>query len=360
MEVSYNRNYYKCSLHYLKNICISIFYYPLCGGDVIARYKLGASIMDADGKTYNKGTGMELGNPSAIHIDEKLVQALLSEQFPEFSSLDVSFVKPQGWDNRTFRIGDDKLARLPSSSKYRHQVLKEYEWLPFLSSAITLDIVHPVALGKPSSIYPFHWLINKWIPGVTLASTENVDTKLVVSGLVSFLDNLQRVDTIEAPEPGLHNFYRGGSLEVYSSEMQQAISLIDDAEIHLKKQLEVIWSKAIGSRWEHDPVWLHGDLSAGNILVRDGRIAGIIDFGQAGIGDPACDLAIAWNFLNAESRISFRKHTNFDKHTWQRAMGWSAWKAAIVYSGMTDSNALEMNAVGLTLKNILEDAKNLA
>lgn len=132
------------------------------------------------------------------------------------------------------------------------------------------------------------------------------------------------MDTANGPVPGAHNFHRGGRLAAYASEMNQAIPKITDRKE--REVAEKLWSEALLSQWSKAPVWVHGDIAVGNILVREGKLAAVIDFEQLAIGDPACDLAIAWNFFAGESRKQFKKTVSLDQNTWVRALGWTLWK----------------------------------
>ena len=139
-----------------------------------------------------------------------------------------------------------------------------------------------------------------------------------------FLDEFHQINSTDGPLPGLHNFYRGGELAAYDDEMRQCIPLIQNK--HDKHIAEQLWNDALSSSWQNPPVWVHGDIAVGNLLVNHGKLCAVIDFGQLAIGDPACDLAIAWNFFTGESRNAFRAALPLDKNTWIRALGWTLWK----------------------------------
>ncbi|ARG97094.1 aminoglycoside phosphotransferase family protein [Legionella micdadei] len=259
-----------------------------------------------------------------VKIDTCLVQKLIAEQLPQWQSLPIYPVVQSGWDNRTFHLGEEMVIRLPSAQEYEPQIEKEYKWLPWLSKQLSFQITQPIALGKPSSTYPWHWSINRWIEGES-ASRQNIhDMKSFAKALGKSLKELQSLNSTGGPAAGAHNFYRGGFLNAYDHEMQLAIPKIKNApEQNLAASL---WQQAISSEWQVSPVWVHGDIAVGNILVRNGRFHALIDFGQLAIGDPACDLAIAWNLFSAEERSVFKDAIQLDKHTWVRALGWAFWK----------------------------------
>ncbi|HHT0593512.1 TPA: phosphotransferase [Legionella anisa] len=119
--------------------------------------------------------------------------------------------------------------------------------------------------------------------------------------------------------------------------------------------LSLMWSEALSEPWQGDPVWIHGDIAAGNLLVKEGRFCAVIDFGQLAIGDPACDLVIAWTFFKEESRNTFRKVFQLDKATWARARGWALWKALIVCAKLTGTNPLDIEKSWNVIKEIISD-----
>lgn len=259
-----------------------------------------------------------------IKIDTFLVQKLIAEQFPQWQSLPIYQVAQSGWDNRTFHLGEEMVIRLPSDKEYEPQIEKEYKWLPWLSKQLSFEITQPIALGKPSSIYPWHWSINRWIEGESASRLNIHDMKGFAETLGKCLKEFQSLDATEGPLAGAHNFYRGGSLKAYDQEMQRAIPKIKKA--YEQTLAASLWQRAISSEWQLKPVWVHGDIAVGNILVRKGRFHALIDFGQLAIGDPACDLAIAWNLFSAEERSLFKDAVQLDNDTWMRALGWAFWK----------------------------------
>jgi len=263
-------------------------------------------------------------NEAKVKIDVSFVQRLIREQFPEWADLQIKPVESSGWDNRTFHLGKDMMARLPSNAEYASQVEKEQHWLPILKPHLPLAIPKPIAMGKPTSEYPWHWSIYQWLEGETASTNCITDLNHFAEILANFLKALQQCDTTDAPIAGPNNFYRGGPLNVYDVDTRKAIAQIDDEK--LADTLTVIWEKALDSTWQKDPVWIHGDIAVSNLLVTNGELSAVIDFGQLAIGDPACDLAIYWMFLSGESQKIFRKVLNLDSNTWDRARGWVLWK----------------------------------
>ncbi|BET36542.1 MULTISPECIES: aminoglycoside phosphotransferase family protein [Wolbachia] len=270
-------------------------------------------------------------------VDAAFVHRLVVTQFPQFKDLSICQIVPGGWDNRTFRLGDHMLVRMPSAAKYAMQVEKEQKWLPRLAPLLPLSIPKPLAMGESCEGYPWQWSIYQWIDGNTAASVHIADLNNFATSLAQFLAALQRIDTTDGPLPGPHNFYRGGVLTTYNAETKQAIAVLKD-RIDANAAIE-LWEAALASAWKGLPVWVHGDVSAGNLLVQEGKLSAVIDFGGLGIGDPACDLMIAWTLLRGESRKIFRAMLPLDASTWTRGRAWALWKALADIT--TNTNAVE-------------------
>ena len=160
-------------------------------------------------------------------IDVALVERLITAQFPQWADLQITPAVPQGWDNKTFRLGTEMSVRLPSAAPYAQQVEKEHRWLPELAPHLPLPIPVPLAKGAPAEGYPFNWSVYQWLEGET-ASTERIDDLIeFATTLADFLAALQRIDPAGGPPPGRHNFFRGGPLAVYDAETRQAIAALD-------------------------------------------------------------------------------------------------------------------------------------
>jgi aminoglycoside phosphotransferase (APT) family kinase protein len=269
-------------------------------------------------------------------IGVEIVRALIDAQFPQWSHLAIEPVAPGGWDNRSFRLDREMVVRLPSAELYADQVEREQHWLPRLAAHLPLEIPAPLAMGHPAFGYPWRWSIRRWIEGETVS----LDASSAIAGDVAgFLVALQAIDPSDGPPPGAHNFFRGGDLRTYDAQTRKAIAIlegrIDSADT------TKTWEGALATRWERAPVWVHGDIAAGNLLVRDGKLAAVIDFGNMAVGDPACDLAVAWTLFSGEPRSTFRAMLPFDDASWARARGWALWKALIVAAGLSTTNAIE-------------------
>ena len=260
-------------------------------------------------------------------IDAALVRRLIAQQFPQWADLPVTPVKIDGWDNRTYRLGTELTARLPTHESYTAAIDKEHEWLPVLAPYLPVAIPEAVAKGSPGEGYPYHWAIRRWIDGET-ATVENIaDLDEFARSIAEFILALQSVDATGGPVAGAHSFYRGAPPEYYHDETVEALAVLKGRiDTDLARE---VWDAALATSWDRPPVWFHGDIASGNLLVRDGRLSAVIDFGTSGVGDPACDLVIAYTFFAGDSRETFRAAVGQDRDTWARARGWALWKALI-------------------------------
>lgn len=246
-------------------------------------------------------------------------------QFPQWADLPVVPVGLGGWDNTTFRLGDELCVRLPSADGYVAQVEKEHRWLPVLGGQLPVAIPEPVAMGRPDDGFPRPWSIYRWISGNPASVGPIADLTAFAAELAGFLAALYAIDATGGPTAGTHNFFRGGPVGTYDGETRASMELLAD-EIDAEAATAV-WEEALASTWDRPPVWVHGDVAASNLLVARGHLRAVIDFGCAGVGDPACDLVMAWTFFARESSAAFRSGLGFDDATWARGRGWALWKA---------------------------------
>jgi aminoglycoside phosphotransferase (APT) family kinase protein len=260
-------------------------------------------------------------------ITAAVAAGLVAEQFPQWADLPVVPVSLNGWDNSTFRLGDAFSVRLPSHERYVAQVEKEHRWLPELAPQLPLPIPEPIALGRPSKTFPRPWSIYRWIDGDQARVDDIADPSEFARDLADFLVALYAIDARRGPEPGAHSFGRGGPLERYDADSRGALTVLaDDIDAVTASQ---VWEAALASAWHSPPVWVHGDVAPSNLLVMDGQLAAVIDFGCSAVGDPACDLVVAWTFFSGESADAFRSGLALDDATWSRGRGWALWKAVI-------------------------------
>jgi len=263
-----------------------------------------------------------------VNITAELASQLVREQFAQWGHLPVEPVLPGGHDNRTFRLGSHLAVRMPSHTRYEPQVEKEYRWLPYLAGHLSIPVTEPQAMGSPGAGYPLKWSVNRWLPGRP-ALYYTGDKSALATDLASFLQSLWSIPVNAGPLAGQHNFYRGGPLSVYDGETRQAIQVLEDPIDD--GACRRIWEQALDSTWDQRPVWVHGDVAPGNLLLDQGKLCGVIDFGCMGVGDPACDLVMAWTYFQGSSRQRFMDALPVDASTWNRARGWALWKALITY-----------------------------
>jgi aminoglycoside phosphotransferase (APT) family kinase protein len=288
-----------------------------------------------------------------VAIDIPLVRRLIAAQFPQWDGLPVRPVQPGGWDNRTFRLGDRMSVRMPSRPCYALQVEKEQRWLPRLAPLLPLPIPTPLAMGEPGEGYPWNWSVYGWLDGEVASPGKIGDPSAFAEALAEFLLALQRIDPTGGLAPGEHNFFRGGPLATYDEETRQALRVLSgtiDTDA-----AAAIWEDGLSAEWRGAPVWFHGDVARGNLLVEGGRLRAVIDFGTSGVGDPACDLAVAWTLLEGEGRRTFRAGLQVDEGTWARGRCWALWKALIMVAGFTGAAPVDVEDAHRVLAKILAD-----
>ena len=289
-----------------------------------------------------------------LAVDADLVRKLVAEQFPHWAGLPIRPVAVNGWDNSTFHLGDSMKVRLPMAAGYVSQTAKEVHWLPLLAPQLPQPIPAPIAIGRPGHGYPFQWSVYGWLAGETALRERIGDLVGFADGLADFLLALERIDPLDAPLAGRHNFYRGGQLAVYDAETRASVAALGE-RVDGAAAL-ALWNAALATTWPRPPVWVHGDIAWGNLLVRDGRLAAVIDFGSAAVGDPACDLVISWTLFEGASRERFRVRMAMDSGTWARGRAWGLWKALLVMRGHAEAgNAAGAEEESRLIETILED-----
>ena len=260
-------------------------------------------------------------NTQKMHIDEvdidnALVSKLITRQFPEFSDLPINHINSHGTDNVIFRLGEDMAIRLPRIKEAADNIEKEYKWLPKLAPLLPLQIPIPLKKGTADENYPYPWYIYRWLKGNS-ATNEKINLVQAAKDLGEFIYALKKVDAKTAPPSR-----RGLPLSSCDKETREAIILLKNT--FNIDQIKNAWQQALAvPLYKGDPVWIHGDLLPSNMLVENGKLTAILDFGISGTGDPACDMMVAWTFLNAQTRHIFRQKVQADDNTWARAKGWA-------------------------------------
>jgi aminoglycoside phosphotransferase (APT) family kinase protein len=254
-----------------------------------------------------------------VDVDEQLVRRLLRDQKPELADATISQMA-FGWDNVSFRIGVDLVARLPRRVLAAHLIANEARWLPQLAPRLPLPIPVPVFLGAPAHGYPWQWLIAPLIPGRPAPEADRLDYTACARQLGGFLAALH----VPAPEDAPENPFRGEPLAERDGTTRERLAGL--ADVVDAGRLGKIWDETAGAPAHRGaPVWLHGDLHPANLLTEHGRLSGVVDFGDVTSGDPATDLAIAWSFLPPGTRELFwRSYGKGDEPALRsRARGWA-------------------------------------
>jgi aminoglycoside phosphotransferase (APT) family kinase protein len=287
-------------------------------------------------------------------IDVALAQKLVATQFPQWESLFIIRLTSAGTDHALFRLGDAMLVRLPKRLSAANQIEKEHFWLPKLAPHVTtasISIPTPLAKGESDASFPWAWGIYAWIEGESLATAHITCTQQLANDLANFVVMMRN-----APHDGTpiqpDNMMRGQPLALRDATTCQSIQALSD-EIEVPVALKV-WQHSLSAPpWRDTPRWVHGDLLPGNLLVRDGRLCAVIDFGGARVGDPAVDAMPAWTNFNADARTIFRHAIEVDDATWNRARGWAlSW--AVVALAYYRESASPLSAVARrTLNEVL-------
>ena len=301
---------------------------------------------------------------SKMHVDEvdtnvSLVVQLLTTQFPQWVNLPIEPAHSAGTGNALYRLADDMVVRLPRIPSAVGQVDKEQKWLPRLAPHLPLNIPVPLAKGKPSDSYPWHWSVYRWLEGEDATTAPIADPRQAATDLAQFITTLQQIEATDGPPPGQHNFYRGVPLAMRDQETRAAIAALHD--VIDTDEVTAAWDAAIETpAWNGAPVWLHGDLHSGNLLVQRGRLSGVIDFGGLGVGDPACDVMAAWLLLSAENRAVFRAVLQVDDATWARGRGWALSFGLIALPYYQTTNPVLAGIARCAINEVLTDQRDVA
>ena len=274
-----------------------------------------------------------------LAISAETVAALVATQFPAWASLPVVPLVPGGWDNRSFRLGETMVVRLPAAARYAAQVERERAVLDRLAGRLPIAIPQTLAVGVPGAGYPFPWSVRRWIEGTVVDATQAEGLEALAGEVAAFLRTLWALDATGGPAPGAHNFHRGGALSVYGPDVEAALAALGMAVDTAGAR--AVWNEALAVRRHGPAVWVHGDVGPGNLLQRNGHLAAVIDWGSAAVGDPACDLVMAWTVFDGAARSLFREAIGGDPALWARARGWALWKALLVLAGRSSRQALE-------------------
>ncbi len=260
-------------------------------------------------------------------ITPSLVGSLVAEQFPQWSDLPIRPVDAQGWDNRTFRLGDRLTVRLPSADGYVAGLVREESTLAALGDSLPVAVPRVVASGVPSEAFNRPWSVREWIDGRTLAGVGDLERETAISGVGDAMRELQACDTSKGPWAGSASAYRGCHVSAVGEEVQSRLPHLTECAA---ARCRALWDAAVATVWTGPAVWVHGDVAPGNMLFGDGgRLTALIDFGQTCVGDPACDLAFAWLSCSEGERDLLRDRLELPEDAWLRGAAWALWKALI-------------------------------
>ena len=289
-----------------------------------------------------------------VNIGLSLVRGLIATQFPQWAKLPIEPVRSAGTDNAIFRLGEEMAVRLPRTQGAVAQVEKEQRWLPRLAPFLPLAIPVPLARGALAEKYPWVWSVYRWLPGENSTVESIANPVQTAIELAHFLATLQRFDPTGGPAPGPHNFFRGVPLVKRDVATRAAIASLDG----MVNSVEAIaaWEEALAApAWLDSPVWIHGDLQPGNLLVVEGQLSAVIDFGGLAVGDPACDLIVAWSVLSGEARDIFRDTLGVDAATWARGRGWALSFGLIALPYYQTTNPVLAGIARHTIDEVLAD-----
>jgi aminoglycoside phosphotransferase (APT) family kinase protein len=284
-----------------------------------------------------------------VDIDAELVGRLVAAQFPQLADLPVSAVQSTGTVNAIYRLGDQLYARLPRVQRWARDLDKEWRWLPKLAPHLSLRVPEPVGKGQPGSSYPFSWAIYGWIDGQPYADELVDDERQAANDLAQFVAELRRIaPVVGAPRGGRKPLRELDA--VTRAAIESARGVIDgDAAT-------AAWERALQApAWNGTPVWIHTDLLRPNLLVRDGRLCAVIDFGGVGVGDPAADVIAAWSVFSRTGRGVFRGALDVDDGTWNRARGFALHQAALIIPYYGETNPGFVAPAKRTVEEVLAD-----
>jgi aminoglycoside phosphotransferase (APT) family kinase protein len=280
---------------------------------------------------------MEAKPPAEITIDSSLVRSLLEEQHPDLAHLSLTDVA-EGWDNRLFRLGQDLAVRVPRRAVSAALIEREQQWLPGLSLQLPMAVPVPVRIGRPGSGFPWPWSVIPWFSGESALLVPPKNLAPMLTDLARFLRALHKPAPANAP----HNPWRGVPLrnreERLRENLRQLNGLVDSVAVLS------LWERVVSAPlWSGPPLWIHGDLHPGNLLVSESTLSAVIDFGDLAAGDPATDLSVIWMLHSAESNslATARRELSFiDNDTWMRARGWAVALGLTYLANSRDDEAL--------------------
>ncbi|MCF0082853.1 aminoglycoside phosphotransferase family protein [Streptomyces lomondensis] len=267
-----------------------------------------------------------------VALDVSLVGRLVTEQFPRWAGQPLRRLESSGTENAMFRLGEDKVVRLPRHPRAVDAITHELRWLPRLGPGLPAASPEPLGQGEPGEAFPWPWSVYGWLDGRNPVPGALEEPERLAEDLAAYVRALRRKDASQGPLG-----YRGVPLATRDSFLREALAQlagrVDTAAV------AKAWEEALRApEYTGPPVWAHGDLMAGNLLVTGGRLSAVIDFGTVGVGDPAVDLISAWCVLPAEVRGVFREAVGAGEAEWARGRGWALSIAVIALPYYWETN----------------------
>lgn len=262
-----------------------------------------------------------------------LVRTLVAAQFPHWADLPVRALDASGTANSVYRLGEDKAVRLPRTKGSAADVATEHHWLPRLAPQLPVPVPTPLAQGAPAEDFPWAWSVCTWLEGGNPSPSDGTwAPELFAADLAEFVLALRGVDTADGPPA-----YRAEPLASRDERTRKVIAELDG--VLDAAAATAAWDDALAApAFTGAPVWVHGDLQPGNVLVAEGRLTGVIDFACMGLADPAVDLIAAWYLLPAAARETFRTAVEADDASWRRGRGWALSIAVMELAAYRESN----------------------
>lgn len=293
---------------------------------------------------------MTILHENEFQITKELVTTLLQIQCPQWAELPLEPIKSAGTDNALFRLGKNLVVRLPKIDWATNSIHKECVWVPRLAKHLNTPLSEPVFEGKADANYPWPWMIVKWNEGENPGFEKENEYETLAVDLAHFVSQLHDITLSDGPSSR-----RGTPLSSVDEETRTAIASLKN-EIDVECITKLWDSLSQLPRWDKKPVWVHGDLLPGNILIKNNRLSAVIDCSDVGMGDPATDLIIAWSLLNQNSRKLFQENLkNIDEITWGRGKGRALSIALIILPYYKNTNSTLTAVARNMIRQILSD-----
>lgn len=287
-------------------------------------------------------------HPDEVETSPDLVRRLLAAQLPAYAELPIERVDAGGTVNALFRLGTDMAVRLPRRAD--QDIDREHATLRRIGPELPVEVPEPLAKGRAGDGHPFDWCIHRWLEGESPLAEAVKDRERLARDIAAAIAALWSIDGTGAPTVG-----RGTSLVRWDAAARKGIeALASEIDVDIVTRA---WEESLAAPESQSAVWVHGDLIPGNILMRDGRLAGILDWGGSGLGDPACDLQPAWALLDPAARAAFRELLDVDDATWIRGRGWALWTALAGIPYYRETNPVFAQNATYKLTQVVADVR---